>query len=206
MEQRVGHIKQLLGQAIALVTQMETTDLSVFGEHAFLKHMELVTLSEKIAVEARLLPTIYGFKEEQIETHRIKNSDISFRTYGNGIEEIVLPRLLPHRKEDRQVKEYLCKQYYPSIYAQYHEKIKQKTVPIVLWYEHCYEDFRYGVRDYDNSETKFMTDLITPFFIPDDSPHYFSVFHSAKESNWDHTNVFIVPEEMFATGYRTKWK
>ena len=68
---------------------------------------------------------------------------------------------------------------------------------VVIWYEYmhsCHDE----LRDFDNIETKYITDIIAPYVIKDDNPNWCSVYHSGKETNRDaYTKIRIMPERLF---------
>lgn len=53
------------------------------------------------------------------------------------------------------------------------------------------------MRDYDNIETKYITDIITPYLIEDDNPNFCSIFQSGKKSDEAKTRILILPEHAF---------
>ena len=53
------------------------------------------------------------------------------------------------------------------------------------------------LKDYDNLESKPITDVITPYFIKDDSPQYMSLHYEYAFDNHPHSEILITSEEEY---------
>lgn len=160
-------------------------------------YSKYVTEAENMALEAReFVPLQYKRAADEYRMMGSDLNDISVEKEGEVLT-IIIPRLLPHRtKQSASTKAYFYKTFCPAL----HEALKNMTVyeeKVVIWYEHmhsCHDE----LRDFDNIETKYITDIIAPYVIKDDNPNWCSVYHSGKETNRDaYTKIRIMPEKLF---------
>jgi hypothetical protein len=74
----------------------------------------------------------------------------------------------------------------------------------VLIFRHVYSRDRPVTyyRDYDNVETKSVTDAVAFFTMVDDSPNHCSVYHCCATGNKSCTEVYVLPKEDFSEWLR----
>lgn len=156
-----------------------------------------VTEAENFALEAReFVPLQYRREADLYRKNGSDVSEISAEKCGDVIT-IVIPRLLPHRtKQSASTKAYFYKTFGPAL----HEALRSMTVfeeKVVIWYEHMHSNHN-ELRDFDNIETKYITDIIAPYVVKDDNPNWISVYHSGRETKKQaYTRIRIMPERIF---------
>lgn len=114
--------------------------------------------------------------------------------------EIELPGLLPKRKQ-RVSSEFLIDPLYYMLEhfsSKYHIKRYDGAV-VCFVYEYDSRLPTNRVRDYDNIEKKQVLDVLTTFFLVDDSGICCETFNMTAIGNADKTRILIMPRERFVT-------
>lgn len=160
-------------------------------------YSDFLTDCERLFFEARkTVPIVYTRNSVYRSTYLGLSDLVDIRRYKDGIL-IKIPRLLPHRKNnsaESKVCFYNC--FLPALEAKlktqerFHEKV-------VIWYKHIYSNL-HEKRDYDSIETKYITDLITPYLIGDDNPSFCHVYQTSEKGQEAMTEIRIFPVRMFA--------
>lgn len=187
-----------------MIDRMENLDLSLYGPEGQYNYlMKIVTMAEDLAVTARKLPGSY----REIEEYPFVRADIEeripiqFSTLKNGIEKITFERLLPLRRQASSVRHYFFNLYYPYIKKKYADQDRPDDTPMTFCYVYYYDNER-NFRDYDNVETKVIQDMVSPFFIPDDSPKYLSRYDMCLCGE-PRMELYIMPENKFLDFYQS---
>lgn len=122
-----------------------------------------------------------------------------------GITTISLPQLPPNKKllsrfsyDLSDGKSYEIDTYYAAIaqilqnmaYKRYYEKV-------VVFFEFVYCEKDRSLTDHDNLATKSLLDLVTAFFLTDDSPDKCAHFYDYKMGEESGTIISIIPELFF---------
>lgn len=123
--------------------------------------------------------------------------DIQFYEYEDRLK-IVFPSLLPKRinyaSENNLLRYNEIKAMYVPAFDKFSKERKFKGFKdkVLIRYTHFYESER-EIRDYDNYETKIITDLITPLAIVDDSPKECMIMSAYKVGDKSHTEADVIP-------------
>lgn len=187
------HVKEISNTLILIEDAEETSapkDYICERYDLLLRQTEALTLCARnsLPIEySRQITGEYELTESCIELSENEYPDTLILT---------IPRLLPHRiKETQKSKEYFYAAYIPAIQKLLSGK-KRYNEKVVIWYQHLHSQYK-EMRDYDNIETKYITDIITPYLIEDDNPNFCSIFQSGKKSDEAKTRILILPEHAF---------
>lgn len=136
------------------------------------------------------------YKSDLVRIHGIELS------YFDGILEVKMPVLVPHRKESYT--DYL---YKPLYTACRHWCLKQSeehgSIPVfekcTVCFFHMYDEtLPLGrVRDHDNYEEKHVLDVLTNFFLLSDSGINVDTYHLTRMAEQDGTQIFIMDSSQF---------
>lgn len=162
----------------------------------------------KQASEVAWIPSDFGIYDNCTKKKGVivKKREVSFIKLDSCLK-IVLPELLPHRmyydKHTKQIKYFFDYDEWHSGYMQAFQEefasgkyniIGEKVVLIYL--HHVISSGR-GVKDPDNFETKYMTDIITLFLLRDDTGKYVSQYSDMIEDFKEYTEIIICPQKFF---------
>lgn len=153
-------------------------------------------LSEKLTLQLRSMPT----KEDHIPfAYQVSQNDSEDNSFcfdfGQSMIKIKCLRMLPHRKKNNAF-------FYNSLYTQLSHAVKGKKYErmnkATVVFIHHYPKEEYGVRDYDNCETKAAIDILNAFFLNGDSPKHIHVLHISCFTGEDvFTEILVMPQENF---------
>lgn len=198
VEREEKKLLSLAKKATILIESLNPRLEDQYGREGLYNYqMQLVKTTEQMAIESRKLPVLYGFGNRTEIYEGEAEENIQFESLQDNIEKITLPRLLPARHETRIGKKYLQAMYTPTIHNHYRSMNKKLNEPAVICFVHLYSDKKKGFRDHDNIETKFIQDIITPFFVKDDNPKYLSNYEMSMASDRNETEIYIVPISVF---------
>lgn len=160
------------------------TDAALRGEQIAcrLRHMIYTTTSMK--------KTEYMKSSAQKQNIRIEESD--------GIVEITFPGLMPKRKQ-WQNSEFLIDPLYFALndYTDHYTPVKFRECVVCFVNIYCKDLPSRRIRDYDNVELKQALDVISTFFMVDDSGQYCDAFHTSRFGEDDATQIFILKKSDF---------
>lgn len=203
-QQTAGSTGQLLAEARSILrsyarnaTNVQYTD---FGEMVLEASKSAERLTEqlrRLSLEVTLDAQKYeDYKSDLVRIHGIEIA------YQDGILEVALPVLVPHRKESYT--DYL---YKPMYTACRHWCMKQKEengcVPV---FEKCTVCFLHQydkslplcrVRDHDNYEEKHVLDVLANFFLVTDSGIDVDTYHMTRMAGKDGTRIYLIDAERF---------
>lgn len=158
--------------------------------------------AEKLAVYAREEWRDYPSPEDDNEERfaGAEEEPVSLRPVCEGVWCLRVPPLLPKSKVSRQG--ISAGKWYSAMYgarlARLLEEVDLGEGPFVLWYRHVYRSLHSRhVKDFDNLETKALTDLITKRLGKDDHPSMFACYVDAVEGEGDYCDIYIMPKERF---------
>ena len=136
------------------------------------------------------------YKSDLVRIHGIELA------YYDGILEVTLPVLVPHRKESYT--DYL---YKPLYTACRHWCLKQNEeedcIPVfekcTVCFLHLYDEtLPLGrVRDHDNYEEKHVLDVLTNFFLTTDNGINVDTYHLTRMAGQDGTQIYIMDTSKF---------
>lgn len=152
------------------------------------KALEIVNLYEKNLIDLRShLVFLYKNSKEAY-----KNAPVEVNYKEDGTVIIRLPRLLPRLKKTG-AEPYMTHLLYYAIEDAIPKDILYKKKDMskkALIYRHYYSDDN-CVQDYDNNDTKTIQDILTTFFLYDDSPEYIEVHHISRKVDETYTEIIL---------------
>lgn len=178
----------------------QNTDTSVNN------YLELQRMSEKIVNETRSLPI--EFKIPSIEK-RVDEKILETGSIDIYVDEdfvlVKLPFIL--NKKEKGNPKYIKDTLY--VYLERYFKQNDHIIfeeEMVIIYEHRYERGYKSYRDHDNIEVNMINDIMTCFFLKDDSPIFLSHFYTSK-FNCDKNEcfVYLVKKNKFAKFLNKLW-
>lgn len=158
---------------------------------------ELTHEAERLAVHARRLPLWdpAGQKTgEQLRGRILRESaDVCASYTPQGWFRLRLPVLLP--KRERVNRAYIFGLVWPVLREFFSSGNHARFGKSVIAFVHLYDRRRpaRAVRDHDNIECNILTDMITGFLLPDDSPRRLDLYCTARVADADATEVFLIP-------------
>ncbi len=119
----------------------------------------------------------------------------------DGAHRIILPTLIPRRKDSSKIPEY-ANNYRVPIHDALERKFPgrrpyQNRACIII--VHLFSD-KQGSRpiiDYDNFDYSHLINCLASFFLVDDDPNYYSLHIVGKSADKEHTEVFIGDDDDF---------
>lgn len=157
-----------------------------------------VSLSEQLTLQLRSMPTKdenMQFTYQVVQDDDLKdNTDFLF-DIDQSLIRIKCLRMLPHRKKNNSY-------FYNNMYTQLSHAVKGKQYErmdkATVVFIHHYPKEEYGVRDYDNYETKAALDILNSFFLNGDNPKNIHVLHISCFSGEDvFTEILLMPQQNF---------
>ncbi len=190
----IHKLELLLEDLSSLVTERKIEEYEEYALDAALR-------SEKLTCKMRHL--LYQSAVVKKPAYLVKAAEmqgITVREYPDMVE-IELPVLLPKRKSKAD-SEYLTDALYFMLenYASEHRHIHRfESAVICFIYEYDSMLPRNRVLDYDNIEKKQLLDVISTFFLIDDSGLCCETFNMTSISNADKTRVLVMTRERFVS-------
>lgn len=162
---------------------------------------ELFKIVNKIRSIIYQIADITGTSDKET-LHQIETVKAEFIEEEDYIK-IIFPGLLPRRINYRNKSNVLTytdmRRMYEPAFTEFLRK-RKKTVwnkRVIIRYIHFFEQ-ESQIRDYDNFETKIITDLITPLVNFDDSPKECIIMSDYRMGEKCHTEVDIIPYDKAA--------
>lgn len=201
ISRRIGSIKGDISKLSNTLCAIEKADIENYPDNYMMLTTDAALRSELIACRMRHL--LYGSTSTKKETYlasagvvqgiRIREND--------GVLEIVLPCLLPKRKQ-RQSTEFLIDPLYFTL-SQYADSNRlPKFRQCVVCFSHVYSEhfFNRRVRDYDNLELKQLLDVLSTFIMEDDTGLLVDAYNTTEIGETDCTRISVMGKERF-----TQW-
>lgn len=196
----VSKMSRRIEQATKAFENDSEEDISLGMKYYF----EALQLGEKVAYELRQTHFEYGICDG---TAKVKDIVVdAFPCEAGYTKEgwffFSMPRL-PSFKSNSYSVTYLRDTLYTVFEHLFssHKLERYLFENCVLIFRNVYSgnDSKKAIRDNDNYEYKAVTNLLTTYFIPDDSPKYCDTFLCSVYGDEDATEVFIVPRREFPT-------
>ena len=184
ISQRITSILGDISRLQSALYAMNTTDIQRYPDNYEVLSTDAALRSESIACRLRHLiyATTTVKKAEYLQSASVMHG-IEIR-YENGVLEVMLPSLLPKRKQ-RQSTEFLIDPVYFALnnYADHHPM--PKFSHCVVCFSHIYSRGLPArrVRDYDNLELKQLLDVISTFIMADDSGLLCDAYNTTELGN-----------------------
>lgn len=171
----------------------------------------LAERAEKLAVMMRSMVRDFPFQSDEDGIFLVperfageESAPVEFSVLGQDTFRIKLPPLLPKRRHHPSAP--TARQWYETMFGSrlyaFFEEHSWTGGAFTIWYHHCYKEIQKStVKDFDNLETKALTDLFCRCLHADDHPEQFSCFVDGCETGEDCTEVYIVQRSRFAQLY-----
>ena len=183
ISQRITSILGDISRLQSALYAMNTTDIQRYPDNYEVLSTDAALRSESIACYLQSASVMHG---------------IEIR-YENGVLEVMLPSLLPKRKQ-RQSTEFLIDPVYFALnnYADHHPM--PKFSHCVVCFSHIYsrELPARRVRDYDNLELKQLLDVISTFIMADDSGLLCDAYNTTELGEQDCTCISVMDQKSFS--------
>ncbi len=116
----------------------------------------------------------------------------------NGILKVTLPMILPTKAKSKA--EYLFEPLFFAMEKASHREsffIEEKAM-MCIKFVYDRNNKRIPRGDHDNKEVKQVIDAISAFVVADDSDEYLSLCMVSSEGEYNHTEVYVMPEKNFS--------
>lgn len=195
---RIGSILDDISRLSNALYAMDTTDIQRYPDNYETLSTDAALRAERIACRLRHL--IYSSttirKGDYLRAAGVMHG-ITI-TYENEVMEVMLPGLLPKRRQ-RQSSEFLLDPLYFALeqYAKDHPlpHYRDCVVCFAQVYDQALPTRR--VRDYDNLEEKQLLDLLASFVMVDDTGLLCDAYNTAELGEQDCTKIFIMENQRF---------
>jgi len=138
-----------------------------------------------------------GLREYLLEAAALL--EISITESDNGIIEITIPSLLP--KRHNKGANFIYDPLYEALrkYSVDHGTTQRRGKSVMCFIHHYDKELgiKGRVRDHDNHELKDIKDIISLYFLVDDSGYWCSDFHDSTLFDKDKTSILIMSPEQF---------
>ena len=178
ISQRITSILGDISRLQSALYAMNTTDIQRYPDNYEVLSTDAALRSESIACRLRHLiyATTTVKKAEYLQSASVMHG-IEIR-YENGVLEVMLPSLLPKRKQ-RQSTEFLID-------------------PVCFSHMYSRELPARRVRDYDNLELKQLLDVISTFIMADDSGLLCDAYNTTELGEQDCTCISVMDQKSFS--------
>lgn len=198
LSQRITSILGDLRRLTNALYAMNTTDIQRYPDNYEVLSTDAALRAENIACRLRHL--IYSTTNVQKEDYLISASEtqgVEVR-YENGILEILLPCLLPKRKQHRST-EFLLDPFTAALSQFSKNNPMPRFQHCVVCFSHIYcQDLpKRRVRDYDNLEQKQLLDVATSFLLTDDGGLLCDAYNTTELGETDCTRISIMDSSRF---------
>lgn len=198
ISQRIASILDDIQRLNSALYAMNTTDIQRYPDNYEVLSTDAALRAEGIACRLRhLLYASTSIRNEQYlaSASVVQGIDVCYR---DGVFEVMLPGLLPKRKQKAGA-EYLL----DPLNAALTKYAKNCPLPsfqdCMICYTHIYAlDMPGGrIRDYDNLETKMVQDVIASFVLTDDSGALCDTYHTTAMGEADATRISVMDGSRF---------
>ncbi len=156
--------------------------------------------SEKLTCKMRhLLYYCTGTRKHEYLNKAAEVQGMSVRN-SHDMLEVIIPGLLPKRNP-RESSEFLSDALYFMLerYTAVHPVKRFERAVVCFVHEYDRMNSRKLLLDYDNIEKKQMLDVITTFFLLDDSGLCCETYHMTSIGETDKTRILVMSRERFVT-------
>ncbi len=189
-----------VGSALASVERLITLgDMDAALNATF----ELAFQSEKLALQARLLPAASGkrYAKVKLERQLISSMPIHIGLTEEGWFGLRFPALLP--KKEKGSSEYIRHSLYLALGEYFKKNDRVRFRDCVLVIRHVYSERRpeRQWRDHDNIEVNAVVDAVALYVLRDDNAKDCSHFYCSASGELDETHLFVIPKDEFVDFY-----
>ena len=195
-------LQRLQGAAFAL----EASNYRQYPENFLELSLDTAVRAERIACKFRHLIGDYGTIRKELLMERIAGAHgIKVAREGETLA-VTIPRLLPKSRKPRS-NEFINQPLYYAL-AQYCEINQvEKYRACAVCFVHVYDEtLSLGrIRDYDNIDERGILNIVSAFFMVDDSGALCDAYHTTELGPADCTRIHIMPQDMLP-GFIAKLK
>lgn len=201
ISQRISSILDDIQRLNNALYAMNTTDIQRYPDNYEVLSTDAALRAEGIACRIRhLIYASTSVKKGEYLVSAAVMQGISVSRRG-GVLEVVLPGLLPKRKQTADM-EYLLDPLSAALTSYAKGHLLPRYRDCMLCYTHIYAkdlpDRR--IRDYDNLELKRIQDVIASFVLTDDTGALCDTYHTTELGEADATRISIMDSDFF-----TEW-
>lgn len=198
LEKRLDEIKQKTIRLLRFINNLEILYKGQDYKEYERECLKAALQAEKIACTIRNI--IFASTEiPHVDLMKLVLTELKFNihrdSYGFRIE---IPGLIPKRKQSNSSKFLIDPLYsFLNIYCSENQVIKFKECVVCFIHNYNQKLPERRIRDYDNLELKQILDVITTFFLEDDSGKLCDMFNATTLGEKDYTCIYIMEKSIF---------
>lgn len=205
INKRITGITNDIEKLLRTLRAMENTDLTEYPENYELLSTDAALRAELITCRLRnLIYSTTGVKKSEYLASAGVVQGIEIKCK-DGILEIVLPCLLPKKKQ-RKSTEFLIDPLYFTLSSYVNNHNIPHFKECVVCFSHVYDKKLSSrrIRDYDNLELKQILDVVCAFVMEDDTGLLCDAYNTTGLGDSDCTRITIMGKERFAEWYEAR--
>lgn len=205
INKRITGITNDIEKLLRTLRAMENTDLTEYPENYELLSTDAALRAELITCRLRnLIYSTTGVKKSEYLASAGVVQGIEIKCE-DGVLEIVLPCLLPKKKQ-RKSTEFLIDPLYFTLSSYVNNHNIPHFKECVVCFSHVYDNKLSSrrIRDYDNLELKQILDVVCAFVMEDDTGLLCDAYNTTELGDSDCTRITIMGKERFAEWYEAR--
>jgi len=205
INKRITGITNDIEKLLRTLRAMENTDLTEYPENYELLSTDAALRAELITCRLRnLIYSTTGVKKSEYLASAGVVQGIEIKCK-DGVLEIVLPCLLPKKKQ-RKSTEFLIDPLYFTLSSYVNNHNIPHFKECVVCFSHVYDKKLSSrrIRDYDNLELKQILDVVCAFVMEDDTGLLCDAYNTTELGDSDCTRITIMGKERFAEWYEAR--
>lgn len=205
INKRITGITNDIEKLLRTLRAMENTDLTEYPENYELLSTDAALRAELITCRLRnLIYSTTGVKKSEYLASAGVVQGIEIKCE-DGVLEIVLPCLLPKKKQ-RKSTEFLIDPLYFTLSSYVNNHNIPHFKECVVCFSHVYDKKLSSrrIRDYDNLELKQILDVVCAFVMEDDTGLLCDAYNTTELGDSDCTRITIMGKERFAEWYEAR--
>lgn len=198
ISQRITSILSEIDRLNSALYAMNSTDIQRYPDNYEVLSTDAALRAEGITCRLRhLIYATTAIKKGDYLCSASTMQGVGIRE-DEGVLEIILPCLLPKRKQ-RQSTEFLIDPFYAALEGYSRQNALPRFSHCVVCFAHIYcQDLpERRVRDYDNLELKQLLDVIAAFLLEDDNGLLCDAYNTTELGEADCTHIFIMDSDQF---------
>lgn len=198
ISQRITSILSEIDRLNSALYAMNSTDIQRYPDNYKVLSTDAALRAEGITCRLRhLIYATTAIKKGDYLCSASTMQGVGIRE-DEGVLEIILPCLLPKRKQ-RQSTEFLIDPFYAALEGYSRQNALPRFSHCVVCFAHIYcQDLpERRVRDYDNLELKQLLDVIAAFLLEDDNGLLCDAYNTTELGEADCTHIFIMDSDQF---------
>lgn len=177
---------------------LQSTDFERFGSNYEMVSINTALTAERVTCDLRkLIYTTTNLTPAEYLEMSANELDIKI-SCKDGIYEIEVPTLL-NKKGAEKYSDFIASPLAFSLSSFINENEINLSENLAVCFNQVYDKNSptRRIRDYDNIDLKRILDLITIYFIPDDSGYYIDMFNTTSFGEKDMTKICIMDKKRF---------